>query len=187
MILGVEVREDAVLAVAADDAGAITRRGKHDGATGSSAANTIVTGSGNDVIHGGAGADVIDASAGNDAVDFWGTEVSIDGGAGSNTLVVRTQATIDLTAADQTVGDLAAVSDFQNVDASLLSTGVSITGSGDANTITGAAILTGNTAGIDGGGIYNLFYLNLGSTSFSGNTPNNIVGWYNDLGGNTFS
>ena len=41
MILGVEVREDAVLAVAADDAGAITRRGKHDGATGSSAVDAV--------------------------------------------------------------------------------------------------------------------------------------------------
>ena len=41
MILGVEIREDAVLAVAADDAGAITRRGKHDGATGSSAVTAV--------------------------------------------------------------------------------------------------------------------------------------------------
>ena len=41
MILGVEVREDAVLAVAADDAGAITRRGKHDGAAGSSAVEAV--------------------------------------------------------------------------------------------------------------------------------------------------
>jgi predicted NBD/HSP70 family sugar kinase len=41
VILGVEVREDAVLAVAADDAGAITRRGKHDGATGSSAVDAV--------------------------------------------------------------------------------------------------------------------------------------------------
>ncbi|PYR79787.1 MAG: hypothetical protein DMF87_10335 [Acidobacteria bacterium] len=41
MILGVEVREHAVLAVAADDAGAITRRGKHEGATGSSAVDAV--------------------------------------------------------------------------------------------------------------------------------------------------
>ena len=38
MILGVEVREDEVLAVAVDDAGAIAGRGKHEGATGASAA-----------------------------------------------------------------------------------------------------------------------------------------------------
>jgi len=41
VILGVEVREDAVLAVAADDAGAITRRGRHDGTAGSSAAEAV--------------------------------------------------------------------------------------------------------------------------------------------------
>jgi predicted NBD/HSP70 family sugar kinase len=41
VILGVEVREDAVLAVAADDNGAITRRGRHDGVNGSSAAEAV--------------------------------------------------------------------------------------------------------------------------------------------------
>ena len=41
MILGVEVREDAVLAIAADESGAITRRGRHDGANGSSAAAAV--------------------------------------------------------------------------------------------------------------------------------------------------
>ncbi len=41
MILGVEVREDAVLAVAADESGAIMRRGRHDGVNGSSAAGAI--------------------------------------------------------------------------------------------------------------------------------------------------
>jgi predicted NBD/HSP70 family sugar kinase len=41
VILGVEVREDAVLAVAADENGAITRRGRHDGANGSSASAAV--------------------------------------------------------------------------------------------------------------------------------------------------
>jgi len=41
VILGVEVREDAVLAVAADDAGAISRRGRHEGATGSAAVDAV--------------------------------------------------------------------------------------------------------------------------------------------------
>ncbi len=41
MILGVEVREHAVLAVTADDAGTITRRGEHDGAAGSSAVEAV--------------------------------------------------------------------------------------------------------------------------------------------------
>lgn len=41
MILGVEVREHAVLAVTADDAGAITRRGRHDGVAGPSAVEAV--------------------------------------------------------------------------------------------------------------------------------------------------
>jgi predicted NBD/HSP70 family sugar kinase len=41
VILGVEVREDAVIAVAADENGAITRRSRHDGVDGSSAAAAI--------------------------------------------------------------------------------------------------------------------------------------------------
>jgi len=41
VILGVEVREDAVLVVAADESGAITRRGRHDGVNGSSAAGAV--------------------------------------------------------------------------------------------------------------------------------------------------
>jgi len=41
VILGVEVREDAVLAVAADDAGAISQRGKHEGATRASATEAV--------------------------------------------------------------------------------------------------------------------------------------------------
>ena len=118
--------------------------------TGSSSANTIITGSGNDVIHGGGGADVIDAGAGNDAVDYWGTEVSIDGGAGSNTLVVRTSATLNLAATDQSSGDQTTVGNFQNVDASnlTLSQSLSVLGSSGANVITGGS---GNDV-IDGGG-----------------------------------
>ena len=41
MILGVEVREDAILAVAADDAGAITKRGRQEASASSSAADAV--------------------------------------------------------------------------------------------------------------------------------------------------
>jgi predicted NBD/HSP70 family sugar kinase len=41
VILGVEIREDAVLAVVAADSGAITRRGRNSGATASSAAGAV--------------------------------------------------------------------------------------------------------------------------------------------------
>ncbi len=118
--------------------------------TGSSGANVLTTGSGNDTIRGGGGADIINAGAGNDAVDYWGTEVSIDGGAGTNTLVVRASATLDLSASDQSAGDLATVTNFQNVDASGLTTTqvVSVMGSSGANIITGGA----GADTIDGGG-----------------------------------
>ena len=43
-------------------------------------------------------------------------------------------------------------------------------------------------AGFHGGGIYNSATgtLNLGDTKFCGNTPDDVFGFYNDLGGNKF-
>ncbi len=116
--------------------------------TGSSAANAITTGSGNDTVDGGGGADVISAGGGNDTVSYYNSEVSIDGGTGNNTLLLRAAATVNLGSLDQTTGDAASVANFQNVDASTLSTAVSITGSSGANTITGGS--GGDT--IDGAG-----------------------------------
>jgi Ca2+-binding RTX toxin-like protein len=107
--------------------------------TGSSSANNITTGSGNDTIDGGGGADVISAGAGNDTVGYYGTESSIDGGTGTNTLTLHSAATINLGNSDQTSGDSTNVTNFQNVDASELSSAVSITGSSGANTITGGS------------------------------------------------
>ena len=85
--------------------------------TGSSGANLITTGSGNDAIDGGGGADVINAGGGDDTVDYYNSEVSIDGGTGSNTLVLRALTTVNLGNIDQTSGDAVAVTSFQNVDA----------------------------------------------------------------------
>ncbi len=116
--------------------------------TGLSLANTIKTGSGNDSIDGGGGADVITAGAGNDSVSYYGSETSVDGGAGTNTLVLRAAGTINLGNADQTSGDSTTVANFQNVDASALSSAASITGSSSANAITGGS---GNDT-IDGAG-----------------------------------
>ncbi|MDB5733252.1 MAG: hemolysin-type calcium-binding region, partial [Variovorax sp.] len=107
--------------------------------TGSSAANAITTGSGADVIDGGGGADVIDAGAGDDVVAYRGAETSIAGGAGLNSLVLKIATTVDLTRADQTLGDTTAVSGFQNVDASALSAAVSIKGDAAANQLSGGA------------------------------------------------
>ena len=116
--------------------------------TGSSSANAITTGSGNDTIDGGGGADVIAAGGGNDSVSYYAAETSIDGGTGTNTLVLKAAGTINLGNADQSSGDSTNVTNFQNVDASALSSAVSITGSVAANTITGGS---GNDT-IDGGG-----------------------------------
>ena len=104
---------------------------------GSSAVNVITTGSGDDSIDGGGGADIIDAGGGNDTVSYRSTEFSIDGGAGNNTLLLRAVTTVNLVNADQTMGDVVTVANFQNVDASQLVTGVSITGSSGVNVLTG--------------------------------------------------
>jgi hypothetical protein len=44
-----------------------------------------------------------------------------------------------------------------------------------------------NTASLDGGGIYNLGSLSVGTSNFSGNSPNALAnfGSFTDLGGNT--
>ena len=42
-----------------------------------------------------------------------------------------------------------------------------------------------NSATADGGGIYNLGSLSVGTSKFHGNTPDDIAGGYNDLGGNS--
>src|SRR5204863_230211 len=55
---------------------------------GTAAANTITGGAGADIIDGGGGADVIGAGAGADTVTLHGNEISIDGGTGSDTLLL---------------------------------------------------------------------------------------------------
>ena len=130
--------------------------------TGSTGANVITTGSGADTVRGGGGNDAIAAGAGDDQVDYWGSEASIDGGSGVNTLVMKAAATVDLGAADQTVGDVTAVGGFQNIDASTLFNGIDATGSATANRITGGA---GNDT-IDGGG---------GADTISGGAGNDTV------------
>ena len=97
--------------------------------TGSSGRNDVTMGSGDDVIDGNGGADNISAGAGNDTVTYRGSESTVDGGAGTNTLVMQAVATVNLSNADQTTGDLVTVTNFQNVNASALATGISITGS----------------------------------------------------------
>jgi Ca2+-binding RTX toxin-like protein len=122
--------------------------------TGSSTANSITGGSGNDTIDGGGGADVIVAGGGNDTVTYRGTETSIEGGSGTNTLVLVSAASVNLANADQTGDDSTAVSNFSNIDGSALSSALTLTGSSGANVITGG---TGNDTINGGGGLDHLF------------------------------
>ena len=97
---------------------------------------------GNDTINGGAGADTINGGAGNDTITFDGSDVSIAGGTGTDTLIVKGAATINLSLADQTSGDTANVTGFENVDASTSSAAVRITGDANANRLTGGTAPT---------------------------------------------
>src|SRR6185312_7861241 len=89
--------------------------------TGSSVANVITAGSGNDTIDGAGGADTVNAAAGNDTVIYHGTETTIDGGAGSDTLVLAASGGVTAVncsvgaGADQTAGDTAIVANFENL------------------------------------------------------------------------
>jgi hypothetical protein len=52
-------------------------------------------------------------------------------------------------------------------------------------TVTGSSLVN-NTAFIDGGAIFNnASTVHVGTSTFFGNSPDNIVGGFNDLGGNT--
>ena len=116
--------------------------------TGSSAANIITAGAGNDTIDGAGGADVIAAGSGDDTVSYYGTETSIDGGAGTNTLVMRAAANVNLGNADQTVGDAAGGDEFPERGCLGAVVGGVDHGSSGANVITGGS---GNDT-IDSGG-----------------------------------
>src|SRR5450631_2189204 len=90
--------------------------------TGSTGANIITGGSGNDIIDGAGGADIIAAGGGNDTVTYHGSEVSIDGGTGSDTLVLASSGGITAVnfavaaGTDQTTGDTVSVTNFENLD-----------------------------------------------------------------------
>ena len=118
--------------------------------TGSAQADIITGGTAADTIVGGAGADTLNGGAGNDAVTYDGLDVSIAGGSNTDTLVVNGTATINLSLVDQSSGDTANVTGFENVDASGSNAPVNLTGDGTANVITGG---TGNDTIVGGAGI----------------------------------
>ena len=118
--------------------------------TGTSSANLITAGAAGDTLDGGGGSDTLFGGTGNDWIFYRGTETSITGGAGHDTLVLLAGVTVDLSSvADQTIGDSVVVTGFEFVDASALTVAVSLTGDGGANRLVGGS---GNDTLIGGGG-----------------------------------
>ena len=124
--------------------------------TGDGIDNVLTGGTGADTVVGGAGADSLSGGAGNDAITYEGLDISIAGGADIDTLVVNGTATIDLSLTDQSSGDIADTTGFENVDASGSNVAASLTGNSGANTLTGGSAddtLSGGAGNdaIDGG------------------------------------
>ncbi len=117
--------------------------------TGDANANALIGSSRADTINGGSGADTIDGGAGNDTSTFDGSDVSIAGGTGTDTLIVTGAATINLSSSDQSSGDTANVTGFEIVDASSSSAAVSLTGDANANKLTGGSGNDTITGGAD--------------------------------------
>ncbi len=105
--------------------------------SGQTEAFTITGSNQADTITGGTGADTINAGSGADTVAYHGSDISIAGGGDIDTLVVAGAATIDLSLSDQSIGDTALLTGFENVDASGSSVAVSLLGNSGANVLTG--------------------------------------------------
>src|SRR6185369_12863613 len=99
---------------------------------GSTGVNVLTGGSGNDTIDGGGGADIIKAGAGDDTVTYHGGESAVDGGTGTDTLILAASGGTTAvnfavaTNVDQTAGDNVNVTNFENLDASAVSSALSV-------------------------------------------------------------
>lgn len=124
-------------------------------AKGSSGANVINGSQYNDVLDGNGGADSVYGNDGADTITYRGTELEVNAyyagysaDVGQNdTLVLAAAATVNLGNADQTSGDTVTVGGFQNVDATALAIGVSLTGDFFDNRLiggSGADMIAGN-------------------------------------------
>ena len=135
--------------------------------TGSTEANLISGSSHGDTIDGDGGADTILGGSGNDRISYHGTEATISGGGGNDTLVLSTDADVDLShTPSQVLASIAGVSSglavpavtgFMAVDASSRSSGLHFYGDGNANSFIGGSgndTFYGSAANdtIDGGG-----------------------------------
>ena len=98
-------------------------------------------------------------------MSYYGSETSVDGAGGTNTLILKTSAVLNLANANQLSFGAGTIANFQNVDASGVSAAVSITGSSGANVITGGS---GNDT-IDGAG---------GADTIVGGGGNDTISYY---------
>ena len=106
-----------------------------------SSADVSLTGDANgNVLIGGQGTDTINGGGGNDTITFDGSDVSIAGGVGIDTLIVKGAATITLS--------VGTVTGFENADASTSSAAVSLTGDANGNVLIGGS----GADTLDGGG-----------------------------------
>ena len=126
--------------------------------TGSAVANKLLGGSGDDVMSGGAGNDTLSGRNGNDTLDgglgrdtlnggngndtivYDTADAFQDGSYGSDTLVVATGGTFDLSqTTDQSLADTVTVRGFENVTAVTSTAAVTLMGSAGTNKLSGGA------------------------------------------------
>ena len=125
--------------------------------TGTSGAEAIFTGAGNDVIDGKGGADeIFSGPGGSDTVFYYGSEQFIYGSRSQATLRMLAAADVDVTALDETPNDAVDVEGFQNIDASAATGDMNVTGDDAGDIITtgsGVNVITGGGGNdtIDGG------------------------------------
>lgn len=149
--------------------------------TGSSSSNTLIGGSGadvingmgsNDTIDGGAGADSLYGDIGNDRLVYDASDVVIDGGANTDTLAVSTGGNFDLSSAtDQSIGDVAVVTGLENIDGGASVAVLQLNGSASSNTLTGG--LGDDT--INGQGGSDIINGGLGADIISGGSGNDRI------------
>ncbi|MEO3474597.1 hypothetical protein AAFN86_22205 [Roseomonas sp. CAU 1739] len=104
---------------------------------GGAGADTITGGDGADLISGDAGADSIDAGSGDDTVDYDPADLLADGGEDFDTLVLSVAASVTLDSAIDQVAGGGITLGFEAVDASAVTSAVSLVGGSGRNRLVG--------------------------------------------------
>ncbi|MDO6123577.1 hypothetical protein GB928_020480 [Shinella curvata] len=125
--------------------------------TGSGDANRLTGGSSHDIIDGKGGEDIISGGGGDDRIYLREWTLSLNGGSGNDMLVFDAMwvASIDFSAANQSLDDTMSITGFENFDGSGANSSVWIIGSSAANYLVG-------------GGYGDTFVVGAGDTVFGG-------------------